>query len=162
MSPCVDFGGGVIRSKLNFLRTRPCCISNLRESRMQQHGSKYFARRPLPTPTPDPGVGGLKCQNSIVSGHCHVAYQIKENRKCSNMVAFFARRPPDPGDGPTGQNSTFLEHGHVAYQIKRNHEMQQHGCKYFGCRHTYPTTLGDGIKRSKFNFFRTWSCCISN
>ena len=43
---------GVKRPKFNFFRTMLCCISNVRESRLQQHGSKYFARRPLPLPNP--------------------------------------------------------------------------------------------------------------
>ena len=61
-----------------------------------------------------------------------------------------------------GQKSTFSEHGHVAYQIKWTHEMQQHASKYFARRPPSPTTLGDGVNRSKFSFYRTWSCCISN
>ena len=44
-----DPGGGVIWSKFNHENTWSCCISNKRESRMHQHGSKYFARRPQPT-----------------------------------------------------------------------------------------------------------------
>ena len=44
--PPPTIGVGVKRSKFNFLRTWSCCISNYMESRMQQHGSKYFARRP--------------------------------------------------------------------------------------------------------------------
>ena len=44
-------------------------------------------------------------------------------------------------------------------------------CSFLYCGFTlflktpYPhptTTLGDGIKRLKCNFFRTWLCCISN
>ena len=38
-------------SKVNFFRTMSCCILNYRESRMHQHGSKYFARRSSPTPS---------------------------------------------------------------------------------------------------------------
>ena len=38
--------------------------------------------------------------------------------------------------------------------------MQQHGSKYFARHPPPPQTLG--VKRSKFNFFRTWSCFISN
>ena len=67
-------------------------------------------------------------QNSTFSEHGHVAYQIKENHECSNMVAnILPADPPPPtlGMGSIGQNSTFSEHGHVAYQIKGNHEMQQ-------------------------------------
>ena len=60
-------------------------------------------------------------QNSTFSEHGHVAYQIKDNHKCSNMVANIL--PPDPlppplGIGPVGQNSTFSEHGHVAYDTQ--------------------------------------------
>ena len=74
--------------------------------------------------------------------------------------------PQNPRDGTIGQNSTFSEHGHVAYQIKWNHEMQQNGSKYFVRRpppppHTH-TLAPDQVNRSKFSFFRTWSCCISN
>ena len=68
----------------------------------------------------------------------------------------FAIRPPtspDPWEGYTGQNSTFSDHGHVAYQINGNHEMQQHGSKHFArSPPTSQTTIGDGVKRSKFNF----------
>ena len=73
---------------------------------MQQHGSKYFARRP-PTPSPllDPGDGLNMsnfnphyprgwCQNSTFSEHGNVAYQIKDNCECSNMVANIF--PADP------------------------------------------------------------------
>ena len=62
-------------------------------------------------------------QSSTFSEHGHVAYQIKENHKCSNMVANIL--PADPqtlGMRSVGQNSTFSGHGHVAYQIKDNHE----------------------------------------
>ena len=57
---------------------------------MQQHGSKYFTRRPP-------------------------AYQINGNHKYSNMVANVL--PADPPDWGWGQNLTFSEFGHVAYQI---------------------------------------------
>ena len=102
---------------------------------LQQHGSKYFACI-LPHHHP---LDGVKGQNSTFSEHGHVAYQIKENQECNNMVANIL--PADPpthtltqGMGSIGQNSTFSEHGHVAYQIKGTHEMQQHGSKYFARR----------------------------
>ena len=103
-------------------------------------------------------------QNSTFLEHCHVAYQIIENHECSNMVANILPAEPAPiaqtlGMGSIGQNSTCSEHGHVAYQINGNHEMQQHGSKCFARRTPLPpppppssTTLGDGFKRSKFNF----------
>ena len=42
-----------------FLRTFSCCISNLRESQMQQHGRKYFGQEPHPTPS-NPGGQKVK------------------------------------------------------------------------------------------------------
>ena len=80
--------------------------------------------------------------------------------------------PPPPltlGLESIGQKSTILEHGHVAYQIKWNHEMQQHGNMVANSLPADPppppppaTAQGDGVNRTKFNFYRTWSCCISN
>ena len=64
------------------------------------------------------------------------------------------------GMGSLGQNSTCSEHGHDAYQIKGNQQMQQYGSKYFACTPLPGPAVGD--KRSKFYFFRTWLCCISN
>ena len=55
-------------SKSTFFRTWSRCILNLRDSRMQQHGSNYFACRPPPPLDP----GG---QISSFSEHGHVAYQ---------------------------------------------------------------------------------------
>ena len=92
---------------------------------------------------------GSKGQNSNFSAHGHVAYQIKENHECSNMVANILHAnppfvpPPPPrtlGMGSIGKNSLFSEHGHVAYQIKGNHEMQQHGSKHFARRPPPPPT----------------------
>ena len=62
--------------------------------------------------------------------------------------------------GSKGQNETFSEHGHVAYQIKGNHKMQQHGSNTFARRHLPDPAIV--VKRSKLNFFRTWSSCVSN
>ena len=46
--------------------------------------------------------------------------------------------------GRTGQNSSFSGYGHVTYQIKGND--------------TWINMVAwGGLKRSKFNFFRTWS-----
>ena len=61
------------------------------------------------------------------SEHGHVAYQIKENQECTNMVANILPADPLPPSpvlwmGSEGQNSTFSEHGHVTYQIKENQE----------------------------------------
>ena len=59
---------------------------------MQQHCSKYFARRAAPIHRiPDPGVERL---NSTFSDYSHVTYQIKGNHKCSNKVTNIL--PVDP------------------------------------------------------------------
>ena len=76
---------------------------------MQQHGSKYFACRPLPRLW----VWG---QNPTFSEHGHIAYLIRWNLVAYIMIA----DPLDPGSGSKGQNSTFSEYGHVAYQNKEN------------------------------------------
>ena len=49
---------------------------------MQQYGIKYFACIP-----PLLTILGSKGQKSTFSEHCHVAYQIKRNDECSNMLA---------------------------------------------------------------------------
>ena len=59
--------------------------------------------------------------------------------------------------GSKGQNSPFSEYGKVAFQIKWHHE-----CSNMVANHLTTDPPHDGIKRSKFNYFRTWSCCISN
>ena len=118
-----DPGDGVSRSKFKFFRKCSCCVSNQRESRMQQHGL-ILPADPYPPHTPTLGMGSAS-QNSTFSEHGHVAYQNKENHECSNMVANILPADPQPptlGMWSVGQNSAFSEHGHVAYQIKENQE----------------------------------------
>ena len=62
---------------------------------MQQHGRTYFVYRPPSTPLPDPGVGS-KGQKFIFSEHDPVAYQIKGNHDCRNMVADILPADPYP------------------------------------------------------------------
>ena len=90
---------------------------------MQQRGSKYFVRRPPPPPpTPLTLWMGSVGKKSVFSVHGHVTYQIKENHKCSNMVAnSLPADTLDPGDVVNRSKFTFSEHGHVAYQFKGNH-----------------------------------------
>ena len=58
-----------------------------------QHGSKYYARRP---PPPPPTLE-VKRLNSTFSEHGHIAYKIKGNHECSNMVAnILPVAPPSP------------------------------------------------------------------
>ena len=62
---------------------------------MQQHGSKYFVRRPPPSTHPGDGV----CSSNLTtSEHGHVAYQIKVNYEWSNTVVNSLRADPLPKD----------------------------------------------------------------
>ena len=61
-----------------------------------------------------------KVKIKLFSIHGHVAYTIKGNHWCSNMVAYIMPADLDPGGKRLKFN--FSEHGHVAYQIKGNHE----------------------------------------
>ena len=77
----------------------------------------------VPTTTnipPTQGVGS-KGQNSTFSEYSHVAFQIKWNDECSNMVANILPQPPPPLR-PLGWGQKvkihFSGYGHVAYQIK--------------------------------------------
>ena len=81
---------------------------------MQQHGTKYFARR-----HPDPG-DGAKRSNLPFSEHGYIEYQFKGNQKMQQQGSKYLPRDayalaPTLGMGLIGQNSTFSEHGHVAY-----------------------------------------------
>ena len=64
---------------------------------MQQHGSKYFARRPPPTPPfPSPCGGGVKIQhfqNMVWS--CCISNE-RESQMQQHCKKYFARRPPRP------------------------------------------------------------------
>ena len=111
---------------------------------------------PLPPPPPprpsDPG--GQKVKIQLFSEHGHIAYKIKGNHECSNMVAIILPTAPPTDPRVKRSNLTFAEHDHVAYQIKGNRE----------CSNMVANILPAApspLRRSKFNFFRTWSCCTS-
>ena len=68
----------------------------------------------------------MKRSKSTFSEYGHVAYKIKGNDACSNMVEnIFPADPPPQNAWLWGQNSTFSEYGNVAFQ--REWRMQQHG-----------------------------------
>ena len=96
---------------------------------------------------------GSAGQTSTFSEHGHVAYQIKQNHECSNMVAnILPTDTPTLGMGSVGKNSTFSEHGHVAYQIEGNQEMKQHGSKYYVRKPPYrPQGMGSVGQNSTFS-----------
>ena len=131
------------------------------EPLLQQHDSKYFAHRPLP----ESWVGVTRSKFKFLKKLGHVVYQIKWNHECSNVVASILppeSHPLTQGIGSKGQLSSFPE-CHVAYQIKGNQVCSNMVANIFSRRPPpTPLPLGDRVKRSNFNFFRTWSCCISN
>ena len=61
---------------------------------MQQHVSKYLPADPPPPTLGMESVG----QNSICSDYGHVAYQIKKNHECSDMVANIFCLPTSSGN----------------------------------------------------------------
>ena len=104
-----DPGFGAKRLKFNFFRTWSCCILNKGNHETQQHCSNILHADPLP-PSSDRGKGSTG-QNSTLSEQCHVAYQIKGNHECSNMIADIfpadPSTPPPPPKGSTGQIQLF-------------------------------------------------------
>ena len=114
-----------------------------------------FYRRPVPDP-----LGGLGWDQNIEIQLFQnmVMLHIKGNYKCSNVVANILPAKPLLPPPPGGQIFIFTEHVHIKLNRFTNAESwQQIFCKQtFSLPHP---TLGVG---SKFNFFRTWLCCISN
>ena len=113
----------VYRSIFNFFQ-------NIVMSHIKSNGIRKFnnmvANVLLADPLPYLTLG-VKRSKIFFLEHGHVAYQIKGNHECRNIVANILPPPPPQGMGSIGQKTTFSEHGHFAYQIKRNHEMKQHG-----------------------------------
>ena len=114
---------------------------------------QIFAQRPPPksqTHTLSLGIRS-KGKNFIFLVHGHFAYQIEENQKYSNMVAEIC--PQTPSLDPACQKvniQTFSENTHVTYQIKWKNE----------CSNIVANILL--ADKPGFNFFRLWSCWISN
>ena len=74
---------------------------------------------------------GLKCQNSIFLEHGHVAYQIKGNHGCSNMVENILAGNPLPPPLTLGvKRSKLIFYRILSYQIKKDYQIQKHGSKY--------------------------------
>ena len=73
----------------------------------------------LPTLPPTLGVGS-KGKNSTFSEYSHVAYQIKGNDECSNMVANILPQPPPPPDpwGGVKRSKYIYYHDMVMLHIK--------------------------------------------
>ena len=84
---------------------------------MQQHSSKYFARRPPMTTGNE-----FKRSKFIFAEYGHAAYQIKGNHECSEMVANILLADPPLLGVSNSEVNFFSEHGLVDYQIKGNDE----------------------------------------
>ena len=119
------------RPKFNFFRIWSCCISNLRERRMQQHGSKYFAHTPPPTL-----CGGVKRSNYTFSEHGHVAYQIKGTMH-ANILSL-----QTPSTPVVGQTSTHFFLIVVMLHIKLIGTEHRAPCKQKFCPYTHTRPLG--------------------
>ena len=84
---------GIKISKFFFFRTWSWCISNLKQSLMQQHGRNYFARRPPPR---------IRNGLNISKSHFFINMVILHIKfigitKCSKMVAnIWPPAPPPP------------------------------------------------------------------
>ena len=136
---------------------------------MQRYGAKYFSCRPLYPHHLTKGKESIY-QNSTFPGHGHVACQIKGNHECTDMVAnnFLAdpkTQPQTHGIRSIGQNSTFSEHGHVANQLNGVTKYSNMVAIILPAdppTHTHLHTQDLRVKRSKFNIYRTLSCCISD
>ena len=65
---------------------------------------------------------GAEAKIKLFSEYGHVAYQIKADNVCSNMVANLlpTYTTLTQGVGSKGQTIIFCESSHVAYQIKGN------------------------------------------
>ena len=130
---------------------------------MQQHGRKYFARRPPYLPLPHPDTVGVNRSKFHFFKHGHVAFQVKENHKCSNMVpnilpAHPIPSPPPPptlGMGSVGQIQLFQDM--VMLHIKLKGTTKYSNMIVIIMPADTHLTLG-----SKFNLFKTWSCGISD
>ena len=121
----------------------------LKEWHMQQHRSKYFAHRHNNRPLPHRPWFVVKRSEFNFFKHGHVAYQIKWNDACTNMVATTFTADPLPflrlwGWGLKVKIQFFRIWSNCISNLRELH-MQQHGSKYLA------PTIGS-VKRSKSTF----------
>ena len=126
------------------------------------------------THSPDP-LAGVKgqifkfCNNSVSCQYFLPKFRMQtEVQYCRYKTYQTGLLFEGPGYGSLGrlkgsgrvQSSTLSEYGHVAYQIKAIEACINLVANILP-KDPLPRSWGWG-QRSKFNFFRTWSCCISN
>ena len=120
-----------------------------------------------PSPRHGPWGWGQEVKIQVLQNMVMLHINLKGNQECSNMLANILPadpHPPSPDPGGGVKIEPFSEHGHVAYQIKWNHKCNNIKANILPAQTSPPPprALDPGTKRSKFNFFRTWSCYISN
>ena len=94
---------------------------------MQQHGSKYIPAKGQSLPI---NPGGWSSKLIFFSEHCPVAYQIKWNYECSNMVAnILPATPPAWPWGWVQQVKIQIFHNMVMLHIKSNRIVNAAACK---------------------------------
>ena len=125
---------------------------------MQQHGSKRFACRPPPLPIT--AGDGVKRSKFNLLEHSNVAYQIYWNHKMQQHGSkCFAGRPPPNSRRGWGlkvlfQSMVILHINFIG--ITKLSNMVANIVSADPLPSPYST-----VKMSKFNVFRTMSCCIS-
>ena len=127
---------------------------------MQHHNSKHFALRPTTSPPLQGSTGQNQLFQNMVISHIKLRGIAKHQQHGSKC---FARIPPLPttlGDGVRKVKNQLLQNM-VMLHIKLIGITK---CSKIVANilPAYPTPFNLGVKMSKYNFFRTWSSCISN
>ena len=146
-----DPGDGVNKSNSTFSEHCHVAYQIKWKHEIQRHGSNYFARDPHPL-WPYGRKVKIELFQNMVMLHVKLNGILKNINMVANIFPQTPSHPPTLGIGSIDHNSTFSEHGHVAYQIKTNHE----------CSNMITNICLHSSQRSKFIFFRTFLCCISN
>ena len=126
---------------------------------MKQHGSKYFAHRPLLDPS-TLMFGSIGQNTYFQNMSCYIS-TLRESRMQHHGSKNFAHRPPyphapstHPGDGVNRSKFIFFQ-DMVMLHIKLKGITK---CNSM-VANIFP--VDSLTQRSKLNFFRIWSCCIS-
>ena len=100
---------------------------------------------------------GFIGQNSTFSEHGHLHINLNGIIKCSCNVANIL--PPDPPVPIRQKVRIHIFQNNVIMHIKLNGNTN--AATWSQIIFPQTTLPWVGVKRSQFNFFRTWSCCIS-
>ena len=111
-----------------------------------------------PSPTPDPGVG-VKRSKFYLTRTLSGCISSKGNHEMQQhgRKYFACRPPPTQPQYQLFQNIVMLHNITLKGITKLTAWLQ-----IFCPKPPPPTTIGDGLNRSKLNLFITWSRCISN